>query len=68
MSEREQPPQEQRLISYDAVAERAVRYTRLPLALLAHCALCGMETESMSLHRMDPPPQHKADCPLRSDT
>jgi hypothetical protein len=46
------------------VEERAVRYTRNPLALTALCNLCGETTESMNLNRMEPPVRHVKDCPL----
>lgn len=48
------------------VEERAVRYIRSPLALTALCNLCGETTQSMSVHRMDPPTRHVTDCPLYS--
>jgi hypothetical protein len=48
----------------DAVRERAVKLTRYPLALFAVCSLCEKRTDSFSLRRMDPEPQHERDCPL----
>lgn len=46
------------------VEERAIRYIRSPLSLTALCNLCGETTQSMSIHRMDPPTRHVKDCPL----
>lgn len=48
----------------DRVAEQAIKMDRLPLALIATCALCGERTESFSLHRMDPAPRHAKGCVL----
>lgn len=48
----------------ESVRERAVTFTRYPLALFAICSLCGKRTDSMSIRRMDPEPQHEKDCPL----
>jgi hypothetical protein len=48
----------------DKVAAQAIRLDRRPLALLAYCVLCGEDTESFSLHRMDPPPRHAKTCVL----
>lgn len=52
-------------LSYSEVEQLAIKYTRLPLALLADCSLCGKQTESTNLHKMIPPPRHTAECPLR---
>jgi hypothetical protein len=48
----------------DRVAEQAIRFDRCPLALISHCVLCGEHTESMSLHRMEPPTRHTKTCVL----
>jgi hypothetical protein len=48
----------------DRVFDQAIQLDRRPLALLARCALCGVVTESFSLHRMDPKPRHEKDCVL----
>lgn len=49
---------------YDRVYASAISYRRQPLALIATCVLCDERTESMSLHKMDPTPRHKPECPL----
>lgn len=48
----------------DKVAAQAVRFDRRPLALIARCVLCGEDTESFKLHRMDPSPRHAKTCVL----
>jgi hypothetical protein len=52
------------LMLLERVYEQAIKFDRLPLALIAVCALCGERTESFSLHRMDPPVRHKPGCVL----
>ena len=48
----------------EKVWEQAIKFDRMPLALIATCALCGERTESFSLRRMDPPPRHRPGCVL----
>jgi len=47
-----------------SIIDEAIHYDKRPLALIATCKLCGEQTESFYLARMDPAPRHHIDCAL----